>query len=364
MAAGVAERLLRRLVRFRAAPLWWAMTGVALVVAACLLAACSSPAPSAARHGSTPSPSLGSTFPPTVGSTGLAAPTPVPGPGSTLLPTPGSTGPVPSPARTTGTTGPGPSRVPAPAPTPSHAVPPPASSAPAAAGGGPGTFPPTASGVLDGKVVAIDPGHNGRNYSDPSYVNHLIFNGREQEACDTTGTETDSGYTESLFNWNVAQALSADLRAEGATVVLTRTSNNGVGPCVTDRAAIGNNAHASAAVSIHADGGPASGRGFAILEPVADGPNDAIIGLSQTLGTDLRNAFASGTGEPVSNYDGASGIQARDDLGGTNLSTVPKVFVECANMRNATDAALVTSSAWQAKAAEAIATGLTAFLTG
>jgi N-acetylmuramoyl-L-alanine amidase len=213
-------------------------------------------------------------------------------------------------------------------------------------------------------VVAIDPGHNGRNYSDPAYINALIFNGRESEACDTTGTETDSGYTEAAFNFNVAEDLAADLRAAGATVVLTRTSNSGVGPCVTQRAAIGNNAHADAAVSIHADGGPAGGRGFAILEPVADGPNDAIIGTSQTLGTDLRNAFAAGTGEPTSTYDGVDGIQARNDLGGTNLSTVPKVFVECANMRNASDAALVVSATWQTQAAQAIAAGLTTFLTG
>jgi N-acetylmuramoyl-L-alanine amidase len=213
-------------------------------------------------------------------------------------------------------------------------------------------------------VIGIDPGHNGKNYSDPTYINHIIFNGRSSEACDTTGAATDGGYTEALFNWNVAQLLASDLRALGATIVLTRTSNDGVGPCVTDRAAIGNNAHANAAVSIHADGGPAGGRGFAILEPVADGPNNAIIAPSQILGADLRNAFLAGAGEPVSTYDGTNGIQPRNDLGGTNLSTVPKVFIECANMRNSTDAALITSPAWQAKAAQAIAAGLTTFLTG
>ena len=128
-------------------------------------------------------------------------------------------------------------------------------------------------------------------------------------------------------------------------------------------AAIGNQVHANAAISIHADGGPPGGRGFAILEPVADGRNDAIIGPSVGLGADLRSAFASGTGEPFSSYDGTAGIQPRDDLAGINLSTVPKVFIECANMRNATDAALVTSLRWQATAARAIAAGLTAFLT-
>jgi N-acetylmuramoyl-L-alanine amidase len=235
---------------------------------------------------------------------------------------------------------------------------------PTAAGGGPGRFPPTAKGILDGRVVLVDPGHNGGNFAAPSIINRLIWNGRETETCDTTGTETDAGYTEALFNWHVALYLTADLRAEGATVVLTRTSNTGVGPCVTERAAIGNKAHANAAVSIHADGGPPGGRGFAILEPVADGINDAIVAPSAILGADLRAAFEKGTGEPVSSYDGVNGIQPRDDLAGINLSTVPKVFIECANMRNAADAALVTSLRWQALAARAIAAGLASFLVG
>ena len=236
-------------------------------------------------------------------------------------------------------------------------------SVPPSPGGGPGTFAPTAPGVLSGKVVAIDPGHNGGNGADPAFINAPIWNGRETEACDTTGTATNGGYSEALFNFNVAQYVTADLRAEGATVVLTRTTNTGVGPCVTQRAAIGNNAGADAALSIHADGGPPGGRGFAILEPVADGVNNAIIGPSQVLGADLRNAFLAGSGEPVSNYDGVNGIQPRNDLGGTNLSTVPKVFIEAANMRNATDASLLVTPSWQAQAAGAITAGLTTYLT-
>jgi N-acetylmuramoyl-L-alanine amidase len=233
---------------------------------------------------------------------------------------------------------------------------------PDAKGGGPGRFPPTGHGRLDGKVILVDPGHNGGNFAAASVINRLIWNGREYETCDTTGAETDAGYTEALFNWRVALYLTADLRAAGATVVLTRTSDTGVGPCVAERAALGNEVHANAAVSIHADGGPPGGSGFAILEPVADGINNAIVRPSAVLGADLRAAFAAGTGEPVSSYDGVDGIQRRDDLAGVNLSTVPKVFIECANMRNAADAALVTSARWQVRAARAIAAGLTAFV--
>jgi N-acetylmuramoyl-L-alanine amidase len=235
---------------------------------------------------------------------------------------------------------------------------------PESADGGPATLAPTGRGDLKGKIVAVDPGHNGDNYEDPAVVNAPIFNGREVEACDTTGTETDGGYTEAQFNFNVAAYLTADLRALGATVVLTRTSNTGVGPCVTDRAAIGNAAHADVAVSIHADGGPPGGRGFTVLEPVADGPNDAIIAPSDMLATDLRDVFGAATGTAVSDYYGVDGLQPRDDLGGLNLSTVPKVLIETANMRNAADARLVTSPAWQALAAKGIAIGLSDFLLG
>ena len=55
-----------------------------------------------------------------------------------------------------------------------------------------------------------------------STISQLIWNGRETETCDTTGTQTDSGYTEAPFNWNVALYLTADLRAEGAIVVLEK----------------------------------------------------------------------------------------------------------------------------------------------
>ena len=119
---------------------------------------------------------------------------------------------------------------------------------------------------LAGIIVGIDPGHNGGNFDDPSYINRLVWNGRERETCDTTGTETDSGYTEAQFNFHVATYLRDDLQRDGARVVMTRTSNTGVGPCVNTRAQIINRAHANVAIDIHADGGPASGRGFTVLD--------------------------------------------------------------------------------------------------
>lgn len=79
------------------------------------------------------------------------------------------------------------------------------------------------------------------------------------------GTETNDGYTETLFNWKVGVALKDALESRGITVIMTRSSNDGVGPCVNERAAIGNNSGADAVVSIHGDGDDASAEGFYAL---------------------------------------------------------------------------------------------------
>jgi N-acetylmuramoyl-L-alanine amidase len=221
---------------------------------------------------------------------------------------------------------------------------------------------PRSGKPLAGKVVGIDPGHNGDNGADPAYINQMIWNGRESETCDTTGTQTASGYTEAKFNFNVARYLRADLRAEGARVVMTRTSNHGVGPCVNRRARIIDDAHANVAIDIHADGGPAWGRGFTVLEPVADGPNDHVIRSSQRFGNDVRAAMLQHTSMPESNYYGNNGIEPRNDLAGLNLTTVPKILIECGNMPNATDASLLTSPRFQRQLAAAFNTAILTFL--
>jgi N-acetylmuramoyl-L-alanine amidase len=227
------------------------------------------------------------------------------------------------------------------------------------------TRPIESSGYsLVGQVITVDPGHNGGNGADPAFIDQLVWNGRELEMCDTAGTSTDAGYPEHAFTWDTATRLVALLRSYGATVVLTRPNDTGVGPCVNQRAAIGNAAHSDAVIDIHGDGGPPGGRGVTVLEPVADGPNDAVIGSSQSLAVDVRNAFTAGTGEPDSDYDGVNGLQPRDDLAGLNLTTVPKVLIECANMRNAADAALMTDPAWRQEAAGALARGLSQYLVG
>jgi N-acetylmuramoyl-L-alanine amidase len=217
---------------------------------------------------------------------------------------------------------------------------------------------------LAGKVVGIDPGHNGLNYTDPAFLDQQIWNGREMENCNTTGTQTASGYTEAQFNWNVAVYLTSYLRSQGAKVVLTRHSNHGVGPCVNTRSYLLNRAHVNVAIDIHADGGPSWGRGFTVLEPVADGPNDKVIASSLRFGSYVHAAFIADTPLRPANYYGHDGYIYRNDLAGLNLATQPKVLIECGNMPNAQDAALLTSAKVQREIARALDDAIIRFLTG
>jgi N-acetylmuramoyl-L-alanine amidase len=220
----------------------------------------------------------------------------------------------------------------------------------------------TAGAPLHGIVVGIDPGHNGRNWAYPSYLRRQVWNGREYEDCDTTGTETNGGYPEPRYTWRVAVYLRRYLEADGATVAMTRHNNTGHGPCVDRRARILNDAGAKVSIDIHADGGPASGRGFAILEPVRDKENRHVIASSARFGRMLRHAVLAGTTMPTSTYDGQDGITHRNDLAGLNLTTEPKVLIECGNMRNATDARMLTSRAFQRRIAHAMEAAIKRFL--
>ena len=79
------------------------------------------------------------------------------------------------------------------------------------------------------------------------------------------------------------------------------------------------------------------------------------------LATRIRDAMRA-AGFPDSDYLGRDGLSPRSDLAGLNLATRPAVLVECANMRNPGEAALVSSTAGRERYAAAISAGILAFL--
>ena len=210
-------------------------------------------------------------------------------------------------------------------------------------------------------VVVLDPGHNSRNARSPAEINRQVPDGRGgTKPCNTTGTQTNAGYPEHAFTFDVASRVAQQLTAAGVRVVMTRTDDDGVGPCVDERGRAGESAGADAVVSIHADGAASRDTGFHVA--FSDPPlNPAQEGPARELSVSLRDAMRA-AGFADSNYIGRDGLSPRSDLAGLSLATRPTALVECANMRNPDEAALVSSEEGRARYAAALAQGVLAFL--
>lgn len=220
---------------------------------------------------------------------------------------------------------------------------------------------PVTTAVADvaGKTVFLDPGHSGANDSS---INRQVPNGRGgTKPCQTSGTAADDGYPEHSLNWDVTNRIRAALEDLGVHTELSRADDASPAPCIDARAAAANAAHPDAIVSIHADGGPASGRGFHVnysSPPL----NDAQSGPAVRLAGDIRDSLTAAS-IPQSDYLGADGLYGRADLAGLNLAEYPAVLVELGNMRNADDAAQLGSADGRARYAAAVASGIVAYLS-
>jgi len=244
-----------------------------------------------------------------------------------------------------------------PPPTPSST--PPVSTAPASTAPTSVSAPVAAAAVAP--VVVVDPGHNGGNAANPAIVNAPVPDGTGgTKPCNTTGTSTDAGYPEHAFTWDVSLRLRDRLTGAGVQVVLTRPDDAGVGPCVDARAARAAEVGAAVFVGVHGDGSAPGNRGFHVITSSRDPAGPQVAAGTDRLAVALRDAMTSVV--PVSTYLGVDGIDERPDLAGLNLNRVPAVYVECGNMRNAADAALMSSEPGRQAIADRLAVGVLTFL--
>ena len=215
-----------------------------------------------------------------------------------------------------------------------------------------------ATNGIAGRIVFLDPGHNGAN--DAS-IGRQVPNGRGgTKECQTTGTTTEAGYPEHSFNWQVVLLIREALTGAGVRTAMSRGDDDALGPCVDARAAMANALAPDAIVSIHADGGPPTGRGFHVnysAPPV----NAAQAGPSIRLATVMRDRLAA-SGLQTSTYRGSDGLYGRSDLAGLNLAQYPSILVEMGNMKNADEARLMASAEGRAHYANAVAQGIADYL--
>jgi N-acetylmuramoyl-L-alanine amidase len=218
--------------------------------------------------------------------------------------------------------------------------------------------PAAAHASIDGMSVFLDPGHSGAN--DASIGDQVPDGRGGTKDCQTTGTSTADGYAEHAFTWDVAVRVRTALEQRGVHTQMSRPDDSSVGPCVDQRAAAANAMRPDADVSIHADGGPASGHGFHVnysappLNGVQSGP-------AMRLATVMRDSLVA-SGLTPSTYVGSDGLYGRADLAGLNLADYPAVLVEVGNMRNADEAAAMETADGRQRYADAITAGIVAYL--
>ena len=208
----------------------------------------------------------------------------------------------------------------------------------------------TPSGPLEGFVVCVDPGHSSET---------------------SRGTESrDHKLTELHVNWVVAQRLDALLRADGATVVTTKTYE---GQVVTNRrrAEIANNAHASIFLRLHCDSGEQSG--LATYYPDRQGTRFGVTGPSRAVMAGSRRAAEIFQPAVIAALHGSlrdAGIKGDSQTGvgskqgaltGSIFSHVPALTVEMCVLTNAHDYKFIRTEAGQDAMAHALLAGVEAY---
>jgi N-acetylmuramoyl-L-alanine amidase len=211
---------------------------------------------------------------------------------------------------------------------------------------------------IAGKIVFLDPGHNGAN--DASISRQVPTGRGGTKDCQASGTSTDDGFAEHTFAWDTTLRIRAALTALGVRTAMSRGDDTGLGPCVDERAAMANALKPNAIVSIHADGGPPTGRGFHVL--YSSPPlNDAQAGPAVQFASVMRDQLRA-SGFVPSTYIGTGGLNPRSDIAGLNLAQYPSILVELGNMKNPADSALMKTPEGRQKYADAVVRGIAGFL--
>lgn len=224
----------------------------------------------------------------------------------------------------------------------------PGATAPTKGAARPATYPAAGfSGGLAGKVICIDPGH-------PS---------------ETSDGTRGAKITEMRANWLVALKLKALLVAQGARVVMTKSSEK---EKVVNRrrAEIANAAGASLMIRLHCDS--AGGPGLAVYYPDRQGTKFGVTGPTQAVIASSRRAaqafypvvtaaLKGKIGGKGIHGDSASYIGAKQGaLTGSIFSKVPVFTVEMAVLTQKHDDSFMASDAGQSAMAKAIAGGVAA----
>lgn len=198
-------------------------------------------------------------------------------------------------------------------------------------------------------TIGIDPGHQSRGNSSLEPTGPGARTKKAKVSGGTYGRY--SRLPEYKLTLQVATKLKKELEHRGYKVVMTRTKNN-VNISNSERAKKLNKS-CDIAVRLHADGAGSSAHGASMQCSTRHNPYiSKLYSKCNTLSKDILNAYCRKTGIKK------RGIAYRDDLTGTNFSTIPVTLIEMGFMTNRSDDRYMAKSSNQTKMAKGIADGI------
>lgn len=211
---------------------------------------------------------------------------------------------------------------------------------------------PTATPVIESrKVIAIDPGHQGKGNYEKEPVGPGATELKTKVSSGTQGISTK--VPEHVFTLEISLKLRDMLAEMGYEVVLTRETAD-INISNVERAELANEAKADIYIRIHADASDnEAANGISVLYPSENNLYVAELSVdSKRLAQAVLDEMCRITGAKK------RGIIKRDDLSGTNWAQMPVVLIEAGFMTNKAEDEKLQDPEYQAKLVQGIVQGI------
>ncbi len=211
--------------------------------------------------------------------------------------------------------------------------------------------PTEQSEPLSGIVIGLDPGHQSKGNNEQEPVAPGSDETKPKVSSGTAGVST--GIMEYKVNLNVGLKLRDLLEEQGATVVMTRESND-VNLSNVERAQFFNDHEVNLGVRLHCNGiDDTSARGAFMLIPKENPYQEKCEKAAEIV----LEAYCEATG--LKN----KGVQAYGNQTGFNWCERPVINIEMGHMSNVEEDELLTDSAFQSKMAQGICDGIVRYFS-
>ena len=203
-----------------------------------------------------------------------------------------------------------------------------------------------------GKIVVIDPGHQGHGDSGQEPIGPGASETKPRVSSGTSGSV--SGLDEYELNLIVSLQLRDELQSRGYTVYMTRETHD-VSMSNKERADYAASVEGDVFVRIHANGSEDSSVSGALTMAPSDGNpflSSDLITQSQALSQCVIDSYVAATG--FNNQ----GVYMTDDMSGINWCSMPVTIVEMGYMSSPSDDAAMADPSMQVNMVDGIANGI------